>query len=95
MDLYHAEFAYATSLPDTKNRIYNNKLELEAGFQDALHKNKKLGMVYSWFSSLKTILPIFFIRRWGLKAGDKLNWSWEVVNGEMVIVIRKVQKDKK
>jgi hypothetical protein len=34
------------------------------------------------------------VRQWNLKPGSKLDQSWEVVNGEMVIVRRKIQKDK-
>jgi hypothetical protein len=29
------------------------------------------------------------VRQWNLKPGSKLDWSWEVVNGEMVIVVRR------
>ena len=48
------------------------------------------------FASLRTTIPMNMIRQWDLKPGSKLDWSWEVVNGEMVIVVRrKEQKDKK
>jgi antitoxin component of MazEF toxin-antitoxin module len=46
------------------------------------------------FASLRTTIPMNMVRQWNLKPGSKLDWSWEVVNGEMVIVVRrKEQKD--
>jgi hypothetical protein len=46
------------------------------------------------FASLRTTIPMNIVRQWNLKPGSKLDWSWEVVNGEMVIVVRrKEQKD--
>ena len=41
------------------------------------------------FASLRTTIPMNMIRQWDLKPGSKLDWSWEVVNGEMVIVVRR------
>jgi hypothetical protein len=35
------------------------------------------------------------VRQWNLKPGSQLDWSWEVVNGEMVIVVRRKDKEKK
>jgi hypothetical protein len=31
------------------------------------------------------------VRQWQLKEGDHIDWSWEARNGEMVIVIKKVE----
>jgi hypothetical protein len=46
------------------------------------------------FASLRTTIPMNMVRQWDLKPRSKLEWSWEVVNGEMVIVVRrKEQKD--
>jgi hypothetical protein len=46
------------------------------------------------FASLRTTIPMNMVRQWNLKPRSKLDWSWEVVNGEMVIVVRrKEQKD--
>jgi hypothetical protein len=47
------------------------------------------------FASLRTTIPMNIVRQWTLKPGSQLDWSWEVVNGEMVVVVRKIQKDKK
>lgn len=42
------------------------------------------------FASLRTTIPMSIIKQWKLKEGDKLDWSWEVKNGDMVVVIRRV-----
>jgi len=34
------------------------------------------------------------IRQWNLKEGDKLDWSWEVRNNEMIVVVKKVKTKK-
>jgi hypothetical protein len=44
------------------------------------------------FASLRTTIPMNIVRQWQLKEGSKLDWSWEVINGEMVIVVRKTSK---
>jgi hypothetical protein len=47
-------------------------------------------------SSLRTTVPRFMVRQWGLEKGDDLEWSFEVCkNGEQVIVIRKATKNGK
>jgi hypothetical protein len=42
------------------------------------------------FASLRTTIPMSIIKQWKLKEGDKLDWSWEVKNGDMVVVVRRV-----
>jgi len=44
------------------------------------------------FASLRTTIPMSIVRQWGLKQGDKLDWSWEARNGEMILVVRKKLK---
>jgi hypothetical protein len=44
------------------------------------------------FASLRTTIPMNMVRQWNLKPGSKLVWSWEVVNGEMVIVVRRKEQ---
>lgn len=39
--------------------------------------------------SLRTTIPMSIVRQWNLSAGDELDWSWEVIKGEMVVRIRK------
>jgi hypothetical protein len=41
------------------------------------------------FASLKTTVPMSFVRQWALKDKDKLYWEWKVVDGEMIAVVAK------
>ena len=41
------------------------------------------------FSSLKTTVPMSFVRQWALTEKDKLCWEWKVVDGEMIVVVAK------
>jgi hypothetical protein len=41
------------------------------------------------FASLRTTIPMSIVRQWQLKEGDKLDWSWEARNGEMILVVRR------
>ncbi|MGB6531326.1 MAG: hypothetical protein WBF33_24730, partial [Candidatus Nitrosopolaris sp.] len=41
--------------------------------------------------SLRTVVPMSIVKQWQLKEGDQIDWSWEARNGEMVIVIKKVE----
>jgi hypothetical protein len=41
------------------------------------------------FASLKTTVPISFVRQWALTEKDKLYWEWKVVDGEMIAVVAK------
>jgi len=43
------------------------------------------------FASLRTTIPMSIVRQWRLK-GDKLDWSWEARNGELILVVRKKLK---
>lgn len=54
------------------------------GEQTTLAKNSKR------FASLRTTVPMSIVKQWKLREGDKLEWSWEVVNSEMVLRVRKV-----
>jgi len=44
------------------------------------------------FASLRTTIPMSIVRQWALKEGDKLDWSWEARNGEMILLVRKKLK---
>lgn len=46
-------------------------------------------------ASLRTTIPMFIVKQWGLKRGDKLDWSLEARKNEITIVIRKVESNKK
>jgi bifunctional DNA-binding transcriptional regulator/antitoxin component of YhaV-PrlF toxin-antitoxin module len=43
-------------------------------------------------ASLRTTVPMNIIRQWNLKSGDKLEWSWEARNNEMVVLVRKADE---
>jgi hypothetical protein len=45
------------------------------------------------FASLKTTVPMSFVRQWGLTEKDKLYWEWKVVDGEMTAVVTKHEPD--
>jgi hypothetical protein len=44
------------------------------------------------FASLRTVIPMSIINQWKLKEGDKLDWEWQVLKGEMVLVVKKARK---
>jgi antitoxin component of MazEF toxin-antitoxin module len=44
------------------------------------------------FSSLRTVVPTSLVKQLNLKPKDQLDWSWEVVGGQMVVVVRKATK---
>jgi hypothetical protein len=47
-------------------------------------------------ASLRTTIPMFIVKQWGLHAGDKLDWSLEARKDELVILVKKGEtKDKK
>jgi bifunctional DNA-binding transcriptional regulator/antitoxin component of YhaV-PrlF toxin-antitoxin module len=46
------------------------------------------------YASLRTVIPMSIVRQWNLKEGDKLDWSWEVRNSEMIVVVRKMKTKK-
>jgi hypothetical protein len=46
-------------------------------------------------ASLRTTIPMFIVKQWGLKAGGKLDWSLEARKNEVIIVVRKVESSKK
>jgi hypothetical protein len=43
-------------------------------------------------ASLKTTIPMFIIKQWGLKSGDQLDWSFSLLDNEMIVVVRKAWK---
>jgi hypothetical protein len=44
----------------------------------------------SKFASLRTTIPMSIVRQWKLKNGDKLEWEWKVIEGQMALVVSKV-----
>jgi hypothetical protein len=48
-------------------------------------------------ASLRTTVPMFIVKQWGLKPGHQLDWSLEICgsnNNELVVVVRKVKTKK-
>jgi antitoxin component of MazEF toxin-antitoxin module len=50
---------------------------------------KEAASTTNFFASLRIVLPMPIVRQWNLREGDKLDWSWEVRNNEMFVVIRR------
>jgi hypothetical protein len=47
-------------------------------------------------ASLRTTIPMFIVKQWKLKVGDKLDWSLEARGkSQMVIVVRKLNTHNK
>jgi hypothetical protein len=42
-------------------------------------------------ASLRTTIPMFIVKQWGLHAGDKLDWSLEVRENKIVILVKKAE----
>jgi hypothetical protein len=42
-------------------------------------------------ASLRTTIPMFIVKQWGLHAGDKLDWSLEARENEIVILVKKAE----
>jgi hypothetical protein len=57
-----------------------------------------LGLNTANKASLRTTVPMFIVKQWGLKPGHQLDWSLEVCNSgsnnELVVVVRKVKAKK-
>ncbi len=53
-----------------------------------------LAKASSKFESLRTTVPRSIVKHWKLKEGDELDWDWKVMEGEMVLVVRKVGRQK-
>ena len=44
------------------------------------------------FASLRTVIPMSIVKQWKLKEGGKLEWEWQVLKGELVLIVRKAGK---
>lgn len=51
-----------------------------------------LAKASSKFASLRTTVPMSVVKQWKLKVGDKFDWEWKVVDGEMALVLRRVHR---
>ena len=43
------------------------------------------------FASLRTVIPMSVVHQWKPKKGDKLEWEWQVLKGEMVLIVKKAR----
>ncbi len=43
-------------------------------------------------ASLRTTVPMSVVKQFNLKSGDLLDWSFEVKNGEIAVVVRPLRK---
>jgi hypothetical protein len=43
-------------------------------------------------TSLRTTIPMFIVKQWGLKSGDQLDWSFSLLDNEMIVVVIKAGK---
>jgi hypothetical protein len=41
-------------------------------------------------ASLRTTIPMFIVKQWGLRSGDKLDWSLDSKGNEIVIMVKKI-----
>ena len=44
----------------------------------------------SKYESLRTTIPMSIVRQWKLKDGDRLDWEWKVIEGQLVLVVSKI-----
>ena len=79
------------------NLIYKLHLNLpiETNKMENYGETTKLTLAKTKSESLRTTVPISITRQFSLKAGDRIGWKIEVRNGELVVVIRPVQSNKK
>jgi len=43
-------------------------------------------------TSLRTTVPASIVRQFNLKDGDKLDWSLDIKNGKMIVLVQPVKK---
>jgi hypothetical protein len=51
----------------------------------------KLFIVNKRKKSLRTTIPMTLVKQWKLSEDDYLEWTWEVVNGKMVMRVNKAE----
>ncbi|GAB6102289.1 hypothetical protein JCM16138_15120 [Thermococcus atlanticus] len=44
-------------------------------------------------NSLRTTVPIFIVKQFGLNEGDMLDWELGVFNGELLIIVKPVKRE--
>lgn len=54
-----------------------------------------LALAASKRSSLRTTVPMSVVKQFGLQAGDKLEWSFQARNSEIVMVVKPIKTTSK
>jgi hypothetical protein len=44
-------------------------------------------------TSLRTTVPMSIVKQFGLAVGDKLDWTFDIMGNELVIVVRPVKNN--
>ena len=42
-------------------------------------------------ASLRTTVPMSVVRQFGLKQGDKLDWTFEAKDGKIIVVVKPIK----
>jgi len=45
-------------------------------------------------ASLRTTVPMSIVKQFNLKSGDKLEWTFEVKNSEIIVVVKPIPQIK-
>lgn len=62
-----------------------------------LRSIRKMGEITKLFlavkgkDSLRTTIPMSIVKQWNLTSNDSLDWSWDISQNKMVVVIRKYE----
>ena len=67
-------------------RVYKKEYAIFSRMGEITVANK----ASSKFASLRTTIPMSIVRQWRLQGGDKLDWEWKVIEGQMALVVSKV-----
>ena len=73
-------------LPSTRQSLYEGWQYLQRMGEITVAKKAS-----SKFASLRTTIPMSIVRQWKLEDGDNLDWEWKVIDGQLAIVVSKVQ----
>jgi hypothetical protein len=65
---------------------------MQTGSVDNIGEQTKLALNVPKKSSLRTTVPMLIVKQWKLKPNHYLDWSLEICNGELVVVVRKAKE---
>lgn len=52
-----------------------------------------LALAASNKTSLRTTVPMSIVKQFGLRVSDKLDWSFDVRAGELIIIVKPIKKE--